>query len=130
MDKEINAYQNERVILERQLNQYDKALEQNQLTIKKEQERLESISSRLETINKQMKEIDPDGQLSKMVHQDLIIGIPAITTVNKQLYLLDNVQQVSQLLTLQEELNEATSGTGKLPSGIRRHGFTATRTTK
>ncbi|MEY8738367.1 NlpC/P60 family protein [Bacillales bacterium AN1005] len=109
MDKEINAYQNERVILERQLNQYDKALEQNQLTIKKEQERLESISSRLETINKQMKEIDPDGQLSKMVHQDLIIGIPAITTVNKQLYLLDNVQQVSQLLTLQEELNEATS---------------------
>ncbi|MGG0741513.1 NlpC/P60 family protein [Niallia taxi] len=109
MDKEINAYQNERIILERQLKQYDKALDQNHLTIKKEQERLESISSRLETINKQMKEIDPDGQLSNMVHQDLIVGIPAITTANKQHYLLDNVHKVSQLLTLQEELKEATS---------------------
>ncbi|MGG4412176.1 transglycosylase SLT domain-containing protein, partial [Niallia taxi] len=111
MDKEINAYQNERIILERQLKQYNKALEQNNLTIKKEQERLKSISSRLENINKQMKEIDPEGQLSKMVHQDLIVGIPAVTTGTKQQYLLelDNVQKVSQLLTLQEELKEATT---------------------
>ena len=35
MDKEINAFQNERIVLERQLKQFDKALEQNQQTIKK-----------------------------------------------------------------------------------------------
>jgi len=29
MDKEINAFQNERIVLERQLKKFDKALEQN-----------------------------------------------------------------------------------------------------
>ncbi|MDE5055371.1 NlpC/P60 family protein [Niallia taxi] len=109
MDKEINAFQNERIVLERHLKQFDKALEQNQHTIKKEQERLETITTRLETIKKQMKELDPDGQFNKMVHQDLMKGITSITTVNKQQLLLENVQKVSQLFALQEELKEASS---------------------
>jgi len=33
MDKEINAFQNERIVLERQLKQFDKAFEQNQNNI-------------------------------------------------------------------------------------------------
>ncbi|MGN8844766.1 NlpC/P60 family protein [Niallia sp. HCP3S3_B10] len=108
MDKEINTFQNERIVLERQLKQFDKALEQNQHTIKKEQERLKIISNRLETIRMQMKEIDPDGQLSKIIHQDLMVGVTSITTVAKQQFLLDNVQKVSQLFTLQEELEETS----------------------
>lgn len=56
-----------------------------------------------------MKELDPDGQLNKMVHQDLMNGITSITTVNKQQLLLENVQKVSQLLALQEKLKEASS---------------------
>jgi cell wall-associated NlpC family hydrolase/peptidoglycan hydrolase CwlO-like protein len=109
MDKEIYAFQNERIVLERQLKQFNKALEQNQHTIKKEEDRLEAITNRLETIKKQMKELDPDGQFNKMVHQDLMNGITSITTVNKQQLLLENIQRVSQLFALQEELKKASS---------------------